>query len=123
MRTIRTLATAALILSTAAAAQRTPVQTIALYSYGYAPNPIRLAAGRPVMLHFVNRAGNGHDFTAPRFFSSSRILAGHVMEGEVHLRSGASTSVTLVPAAGRYKVHCSRFFHKQLGMKGEILVQ
>ena len=42
-----------------------PVQQILLYSYGYTPSPIVLAAGKPVTLTFVNRAGKGHDFTAP----------------------------------------------------------
>ena len=99
------------------------MQIINMYSYGYAPNPIVLAAGRPVTLTFVNRAGKGHDFTAEKFFRSSRIMAGRVLEGEVDLAAGQSRSVTLVPAAGRYKARCRRPFHKMLGMGADIVVR
>lgn len=101
----------------------TPAVVIDLYSYGYRPNPIRLAAGRPVTLTFVNRAGKGHDFTAPAFFRASRILAGNVAGGEVDLAGRRNATVTLVPAAGTYHVHCGRPFHKLLGMRGTIVVR
>ena len=122
MRPIPLLAAAAIALAMPASAQ-TPVQTVVMYSYGYSPSVLRLRAGRPVTLHFVNRAGSTHDFTARSFFAASRIVAGHVDDGEVHLRGRRSASVTLIPAAGRYKVHCGQFFHKPLGMKGWIVVQ
>ena len=112
-----------LIGSAAATQTATPVQTIQLYSYGYGPDPIVLSAGKPVTLNFGNRAGKGHDFTAPRFFNSSKIVAGNVAVGEVDLRAGQSASVTLVPSAGRYKVHCGKPFHKMLGMSGDIVVR
>ncbi len=123
----RVAAVAALSLSIAAPAPAqvvaAPVQVINLHSYAYAPTPIRLRAGRAVTLHFVNRSSKGHDFTAPSFFRSSRILAGRVDNGEVDLRGGQSASVTLIPAPGRYQVHCGRPFHKMLGMRSVILVQ
>lgn len=97
-------------------------QVIELWSYGYAPSPIRLVAGRPVTLTFVNRAGKGHDFTAHAFFANSLILAGAAPRGEVDLAPGERKSITLVPRAGSYRVHCGHFFHAQLGMRGVILV-
>ena len=100
-----------------------PVQGIALYSYGYNPDPIVLTAGKAVTLNFLNRATKGHDFTAKKFFSSSRIISGDVGEGEIDLRPGRSASVTLVPTAGRYKVHCGQPFHKMMGMSGDIVVR
>jgi plastocyanin len=100
-----------------------PVQTIALYSYGYNPDPIVLTAGKAVTLSFVNRAGKGHDFTAKKFFRSSHIISGSVSEGEIDLGPGRSASVTLVPAVGRYKVHCGHTFHKMMGMSGDIVVR
>ena len=100
-----------------------PVQIIALYSYGFNPNPIVLKAGKAVTLSFVNRAGKSHDFTAEKFFRASRIISGRVGEGEVDLGPGQTASVTLVPAAGRYKVHCGRPFHKMLGMRADIVVR
>ena len=118
------LAAATLSLIGSAATQTaTPVQTVQLYSYGYGPDPIVLSAGKPVTLNFVNRAGKGHDFTAPKFFTSSKIVAGNVAGGEVDLHGGESASVTLVPSAGRYKVHCGKPFHKMLGMSGDIIVR
>lgn len=115
----------AALASTSSSAQpaATPVQQILMYSYGYTPNPIVLAAGKPVTLTFVNRAGKGHDFTAKRFFASSRIVAGSVAGGEVDLKRGQSKSVTLIPAAGQYKVHCARPFHKMMGMRADIVVR
>lgn len=111
-----------LLSSQAPAVQVAPVVTIELRSYAYAPAPIRLAAGKAVTLHFVNRAGKGHDFTAEKFFRASRILSGQVPGGEIDLGPGRSASVTLIPARGRYKVHCGRPFHKMLGMRSEIIV-
>jgi plastocyanin len=100
-----------------------PVRVINLQSYSYSPTPIVLRAGQPVTLQFVNRSGKGHDFTAQHFFHSARILAGNVGDGEVELRPGQVGNVTLIPAAGRYPVHCSHPFHKMLGMRSTILVQ
>jgi len=117
-------ATAAASKSSSAQAPAASVQQILLYSYGYTPSPIVLAAGKPVTLTFVNRAGKGHDFTAPKFFASSRILAGHVARGEeIDLNAGQSASVTLIPAAGEYRVRCSRPFHTMLGMTDKIIVR
>jgi plastocyanin len=121
MHTLALAVAAFLIPSTAAPAPQS-VQTVALYSYGYAPPAIHLAAGKPVTLNFVNRSGNGHDFTARSFFAKSRILAGSASNGEIDLDPGQTRSVTLIPVAGRYKVHCGHFFHKQMGMRGTIVV-
>lgn len=112
-----------LSLSAAQAQPAAPVRVINVVSYSFAPAPIVLRAGQPVTLQFVNRAGKGHDFTATRFFSSARILSGHVEGGEVELRPGQVANVTLIPAAGRYNAHCSHPFHKMLGMHTTILVQ
>jgi plastocyanin len=100
-----------------------PVQMIFLQSYFYAPAPIYLTAGKAVTLNFVNRAGKGHDFTAQRFFATSRILSGRVPDGEVELSAGQSAGVTLIPAAGTYTAHCSHPFHKLMGMHTTIIVR
>jgi plastocyanin len=105
-----------------ASAQAPARLTVYLDSYRFAPNPLRLAAGKPVRLEFVNQAGKSHDFTAPLFFAASRILAGNPSGGEVELRGGERAIVELIPAAGRYKVHCSHFLHAQLGMRATIIV-
>lgn len=114
-----------ILCASSGSAQQTaaPVQVIELHSYGYSPNPIALSANKAVTLSFVNRAGKGHDFSAPAFFAASRIISGSAPNGEVDLRKGQTRSVTLMPAAGRYKVHCSKPFHKMMGMHAEIVVR
>jgi len=112
-------------LSLASAAPLTAQQAmvpIMVTNFSFAPRPIHLAAGRPVTLTFVNRSGSGHDFTAQRFFASSRILAGAAPDGEIELAPHETKTIRLIPAAGTYSAHCSHFFHKQMGMSDEIIV-
>jgi uncharacterized cupredoxin-like copper-binding protein len=112
----------ALALDGAAAAQPAS-QTIDLANFRFSPKPIRLAAGQPVTLTFVNRSGSGHDFTAKAFFAGSRIAAGAAPGGKVALRGGETKSITLVPSAGTYEVHCSHFLHTSFGMTDQIVVR
>jgi len=104
------------------AAGQPAAQTISVWSFGFAPHPLHLAAGKPVILTFVNRSGSSHDFTAKGFFANAAITAGAAPEGEIELRPYASRSITLIPRAGTYHAHCSHFFHQQLGMSDEIIV-
>ena len=123
---VRLAAAAAVSLFPAAAVASTApvaVQAIDLVSFDYRPAPIMLRAGQPVTLVLVNRAKGSHDFTAPAFFRSARVLSGPVPSGAIALRGGQSARLTLIPAAGRYPVHCSRPFHKMMGMQATILVQ
>lgn len=128
MSTSRLIATAAVSLLGVSAAPAQgpvgmPVVAIEMQSYSYNPSPIHLTSGQPVMLQFVNRSGSGHDFTAPQFFAASRILSGHVRDGEVEVARGRAIAVTLIPARGVYKVHCGHPFHALLGMKSVIVVR
>lgn len=119
------LAGAALTLPTSVTAQRRPAMptvNITLASHFYQPNPIYLAGGVPVRLIFNNRSGKTHDFKAPAFFRSARILRGSVPRGEVELKGGRGTIVILIPARGQYRVHCTQPFHTVLGMTGRIVV-
>ena len=104
-----------------AAAQQPAQLMVQVWSFGFAPNPIRLAAGRPVTLTFVNRSGSSHDFTAPGFFQHARIVSG-ARGDEVELKPHETKSVTLVPVRGTYQAHCSHFMHKQMGMSDYIIV-
>lgn len=124
MTALRIAATAAFVLALAApaGADAVPIVTIELASFKYAPRPIALAAGQRVRMVFVNRSSSGHDFTAPRFFRSARILGGAAPKGEIDLAGHGTSAVELVPARGRYKVHCSHFGHALMGMKTEIIV-
>jgi|SRR6476660_9477588 len=96
--------------------------TIDVQNFSFAPTPLHLRAGQPVTLTFVNRSGSGHDFTAAKFFATSRIVAGAAPDGEIDLRPRETRTVTLVPRAGTYRAHCSHFMHKQMGMSDTILV-
>ncbi len=122
------VAALSLALGAAAAAQPAPAQlapaqlAITVWSFGFAPHPIHLAAGRPVTLTFVNRSGGSHDFTAPRFFASSTFTAGAAPDGDIDLAPHQTRSITLIPRAGVYHAHCSHFFHKQMGMSNQIVV-
>ena len=116
-------ATAAWALLAAAPALTQPAQLVVqVWSFGFGPRPIHLAAGRPVTLTFVNQSGSGHDFTAPGFFKRARILSGAAPEGEIELAPHQTRTITLAPAAGTYQAHCSHFLHKQMGMSDTIVV-
>jgi len=123
MMGIRVAAAAALALAFSIPVAAQPARvTIAVWSFGFAPNPIHLTAGRPVTLVFQNRSGSNHDFTAVTFFGRSRIVGGAAPEGEIELRPHETKVITLVPRAGVYKAHCSHFLHTQLGMDDTIVV-
>lgn len=115
------LAPLSLLLALPAAAQ--PAQlVIQLSNFSFAPKPIQLAAGKPVTITFENQSGGGHDFTAKEFFAASTITAGAAPGGKVALAGHETKSVTLVPRAGTYDVHCSHFLHASMGMTDQIVV-
>ena len=108
---------------TAAQAPEPETVKVVLSSYRYDPSPILLHAGHPVRLSFENKAGKGHDFAAPEFFAAARIVSGQVRNGVVDLAAHESKVVEVVPAAGTYPVHCSKFLHASMGMKTEVVVR
>jgi plastocyanin len=124
MQPLRLAAAAAMSLLVAAPASgQQPAQvTVQVWSFGFGPQPIRLAAGKPVTLTFTNQSGSSHDFVAPGFFQHARILSGAAPGDMVDLRPHQTKTITLVPAAGTYQAHCSHFLHKQMGMTDVIVV-
>jgi plastocyanin len=119
---IAALAALSLLSLTPVAAQPAGM-TIIVWSFGFSPHPIQLAAGRPVTLTFTNRSGSSHDFTAVNFFRNATITAGAAPDGEIELKPYETHTITLVPRAGTYKAHCSHFMHKPLGMSDLIVVR
>ena len=122
---VAAVAGATLALPASVAAQRRPAMptvNITLASHYYQPNPIYLAGGVPVRLIFNNRSGKRHEFKAPAFFRSARMIRGSAPGGVVELHRGRGTVIVLIPARGRYRVHCSEPFHTMLGMTGTIVV-
>lgn len=123
MRALRLAAVAALSVAfSVPTIAEAPSQTIAVWSFGFAPSPIRLAAGREVTLTFQNRSGSSHDFSAKGFFDHARIVSGAAPDGEVDLAPHQTKVITLVPGEGTFHVHCSHFMHEQLGMTAQIIV-
>jgi plastocyanin len=125
MQLSRLAAAAAMsLLAAAPVSGQQPAQVVVqVWSFGFAPNPIRLAAGRPVTMTFVNESGSSHDFSAPGYFQHARITAGAAPEDEIELRGHETKHITLIPTRGTYQAHCSHFLHKQLGMSDAIIVQ
>jgi plastocyanin len=123
MPAIRIAAGAALSMLLVHPVDAQPAQLVVqVYSFGFAPHPIHLAAGKPVTLSFVNQSGSGHDFSAPGFFQHAKITAGSAPDDEIELRPHETKSITLVPARGTWQAHCSHFLHKQMGMSDTIVV-
>jgi plastocyanin len=122
VRLLALAAVSALSLAPATAQPSPSAVQIRVWSFGFAPNPIHLVAGQPVTLQFVNQSGSSHDFTAHRFFESSKIVAGAAPEGEIELHGHETKTVTLIPSPGTYPAHCSHFLHESLGMKDVIVV-
>ena len=53
----------------------TPVATVELSNFKFAPANVQLPAGVPVVLHLNNVAGGGHNFSAPEFFAAASAWA------------------------------------------------
>ena len=96
---------------------------IVLTDFAFTPRSLHLRAGRPYLLHFVNRGSGGHNFAARAFFAAATIQSGKPSKkGVVELKKGASTDIALTPARGSYPVKCTHFLHTSFGMIGEVVV-
>ena len=103
-----------------------PEYDVLMLPHAYEPDPIRLAAGRPVRLRFVNQGQTGFSFSASRFFRAARIRRGDdeaVRDGTLRLAPGERRTIALVPAAGRYRARSANLLHRLLGMSVRIIVE
>ena len=99
---------------------------VLLEPFGFEPEELRLEAGRPVRQRFVNSGQRSLSFSAPAFFRAARIRSGDdadLGDGSFRLEAGERRTIRLVPAAGRYKMRSSNFFHRLMGMSGRIVVE
>ncbi|HEX9932397.1 MAG TPA: hypothetical protein VGB08_06095 [Allosphingosinicella sp.] len=100
---------------------------VLLEPYGFEPETLRLEAGRPVRLRFVNSGQATLTFSAPGFFRAARVRSGAdgeaVRDGTIRLAPGERRTIVLVPARGRYKMRSANFIHRLLGMTGRIVVE
>ena len=129
---MRPLLLAAFLLAAPAAAQRVPEWRTApeadvlLRPFAYEPNVIRLRAGQPVKLRFVNNGRTTLSFSAPRFFAAADIRPhdrARLRGGNLRLGPGDWVTVALVPAPGRYRVRSRNLAHRLLGMSALIVVE
>jgi len=121
---MRALALGFMLLSVPVLAQDAPVTVeVRLTSFDFTPSTVRLAAGRPTVLHLVNAADGGHNFAAPEFFAAAQRVEGPVRDGKVEVAGGQSVDVRLVPARGSYRLRCTHTLHTTFGMSGEIIVE
>lgn len=125
------IALVAALLAAPASAQPTassdaPRVEVRLSSFKFEPSSLRLQAGRPVVLHLVNTAGGGHNFSAPEFFAAAQVRGedrAFVSKGSVEVPGHSSRDIALVPSGGRYRLKCTHTFHTTFGMKGSIVVE
>lgn len=128
MRLLLTLLAAAALAGSAYAQEwrNAPEYDVLLTSYDIVPGTIRLKAGEPVRLRFVNNSNQKHDFSARAFFRAAQLRrrdARLVADGKLELPPLATETIVLVPKAGRYRIASSNYLHRVLGMTGTIVVE
>ena len=128
MRIAFCLIGAALIATPAAAAEWRQAREyeLRLSSFDIEPATIRLKAGEPVRLRFVNLSSTGYRLSAPRFFQASQLRPrdGRALSGgSVAVGAGDTREILLVPSPGRYSLRSSNLFHRVMGMSGTIVVE
>jgi len=103
-----------------------PEYDVLLTSYDIVPGTIRLKAGEPVRLRFVNNSNQKHDFSARAFFRAAQLRrrdADLVADGALVVPPLSTETIVLVPRAGRYRITSRNLLHRMLGMTGTILVE
>ena len=123
---------AALLLAAPVSAQRQPEwrtaieQDVLLHPFRYEPRTIRLVAGRPVRLRFVNDGHAWLSFRAPGFFAASLVRRSdrrYLRNGGLRLAPGERVSIALVPAPGHYPARSGYLLHRLRGMTARIIVE
>jgi plastocyanin len=126
---MRLLALLILLPTVPAAAQEWPMAPeydVLVTSYAIQPQVIRLKAGQPVRLRFVNNSNERHRFSAAAFFRAAEVRpfdAGAVRGGAIVLPPLSTRTIGLVPRAGRYRVAGDNIIHHLLGMTARIVVE
>lgn len=119
------LALGMLALVPAAANAQPASVAVQLSNFKFGPSAIHLKAGQPVTLRLENASSGGHSFSAPQFFAAAKVdpqAAALIHNGTVELKGHQTADISLVPAAGNYRLKCSHSLHAAFGMKGTITV-
>lgn len=99
---------------------------VQISSYDIQPSRLRLRAGQPVRLRLINASRQDHQLVAGDFLAASQVRSrdrAAVAGGRIAVAAGETVELALVPAPGRYRVTSSNFFHRLLGLRGDILVE
>jgi plastocyanin len=122
-----------LLLGVPAAAQESawewpaaPEYDVLLTSYAIQPKVLRLKAGAPVKLRFVNNSNEPHRFAAGAFFARAELRGRDrdlVRRGTVAVPPLSDLTIALVPRAGRYPMSGAPLAQRLLGMHGRIVVE
>lgn len=92
----------------------------------FEPEEIRLTAGIPTRLVFVNNSRTALSLSAEGFFEAASIRAGDdrlVDHGAMVLQPGETRAVTVVPAPGRYRMRSRNWLRRLVGMSALIVVE
>jgi hypothetical protein len=103
-----------------------PEYDVLLTSFEIQPRVIRLKAGEPVRLRFVNNSEQRHIFSAPAFFGRAQLRrrdGAVVRRGAIVVPPLSERTIVLVPKAGRYGARGDNLFRRMLGMKARIVVE
>ena len=118
-----------LVLALPAAAQEwrtAPEYDLLLTSYAIQPKVLRLKAGEPVRLRFVNNSNEPHRFAAAAFFARAELRERErtmVRRGSLEVAPLSEQTLVLVPHAGRYRMTGGSVAQRLLGMNGRIVVE
>jgi uncharacterized cupredoxin-like copper-binding protein len=93
--------------------------------YKFVPKELRFRRDVPYQLHLLNEGTEGHDFTAPDFFSSVEIRnleALNERKTSVFLEPGQTTDIYFVAESpGLFGLRCAD--HDWAGMIGTIIIE
>jgi uncharacterized cupredoxin-like copper-binding protein len=102
-------------------AQRVEIRMI---EYEFVPSQLRFRRGLPYQLHFVNAGKEGHDFTAPDFFTSVQVKNTDALNGKgtfVFLQPGRTIDIYFVAQnVGLFAPRCAD--HDWAGMTATIVI-
>ena len=95
--------------------------------FGFTPNTIQVAAGRPVRLVLTNAGQVEHDIQVDKLPATgihvSERSRGHGNLVAAHAEKGTQAWVEFTPTrAGTYDLSCTISGHKAAGMKGKLVV-
>ncbi len=99
---------------------------VLLRPWAYEPKIIRIPAGQPVRLRFVNQSPATMAFGARDFFRAARMRprdADVAARGGFRLAPGERRAIDLVAPPGRYRARSFNLVHRLLGMSAEIVVE